>query len=238
MSAGNIKEFVCTTSQEWVTAVVDRIERELNSALAARNCATLMLSGGSTPSPIYQALSERALDWANIKIALVDERWVPLDHAGSNEALLRQNMLINNAAEAQYQPIQQPGDTPFDADWSAHFNGMAPFDVVVLGMGPDGHTASLFPHAEGLEHALTTEQWVAPIKAIQSEVTGELVYRITMTRHALANAGVNIMLFKGAAKKAVFDACKEGEDSYDKPVRVLWQAGMPPLEVYLLDEIG
>ncbi len=237
MSVQNeLKEYVLATSDQWVQSVVDRISGELKTALADRGQATLMLSGGSTPSPIYQALSQVDIDWANVRIALVDERWVPLDHAGSNEALLRKNMLINKASVAQYQPIQQPAANPFEPEWSRHFDGMAPFDVVVLGMGPDGHTASLFPHAKGLDHALTTTDWVAPIEAIQSSVTGELVQRITMTRHALANAGVNIMLLKGEDKKAVFDECQIDGPIEDKPVRTLWQAGMPPLELYLLSE--
>lgn len=222
----------------WVEQTVARIVGVLQQAISDNGRASLMLSGGSTPAPIYQALSRTDLDWSCVTIGLVDERWVPLDHAGSNEALLRKNMLINNAAAAIYAPIQQPGSSPFTPVWDEHFNAIAPFDVIVLGMGPDGHTASLFPHAAGLEHALTTSHWVAPIEAIQSAVTGDLTMRITLTKYALSQSSLNIMLLKGDDKKAVFDQCQVDDVVADKPVRCLWQANMPPLELYLLTDKG
>ena len=132
-----------------------RVADQLRDALQRRPRATLLLSGGRTPIPMWQALSRQALPWSRVDVSLVDERWVPMDDPSSNGGLLQQHLLQHEAAAACWHPLSLPGIasglTPGDgADaLEAQLRTLIwPADVVVLGMGADGHTASLFSAAD------------------------------------------------------------------------------------------
>ncbi|MCH2548141.1 MAG: 6-phosphogluconolactonase, partial [Alphaproteobacteria bacterium] len=128
----------------------------LRAGIAERGTASMVVSGGSTPKPFFEALAKEKLDWENIYITLADERWVDGDHPDSNEALVRECFPDN----ARIVVLKSHADTPhagYSQSDAQLDNIPRPFDVVILGMGDDGHTASFFPHSEGLNEALNPE---------------------------------------------------------------------------------
>lgn len=136
------------TSARLVNDLADLIAANLSTSLRKRNAASLVVSGGSTPAPLFDALSTRELDWSRVTVTLADERWVPADHKDSNEALVRNRLLVGNAASAAFVSLYEPGCSPIEAQSvvAQRLGSMPlPFDVVLLGMGNDGHTASFSP---------------------------------------------------------------------------------------------
>lgn len=189
----------------------------LQAAVRKYGSATYFGSGGSTPGPAYMALSEMDLPWADITIGLVDERWVPLEHEASNEALLRRTLQRNKAAIAPLVPMVTDASLdPFVAAPDVA-KAYAPIttrpDVVVLGMGPDAHALSWFAGARGLAVALDPNEAspVAAIEAIKSDVTGDNLLRMTLTYTALERAEHVIMLLTGDDKRRIFEMA--GEDT-------------------------
>lgn len=135
---------------------VDIID-QLDLAIVERGCGSLVLSGGSTPAPLYEVLSHKMMSWEMVWVALSDERWVPVDDPESNEGMAARRLLVHEAARSKFVGLKTPGATPEDG-WQACEARLAqipqPFDVVVLGMGNDGHMASLFPGAPELPAAM------------------------------------------------------------------------------------
>ena len=216
-------------------ALRQEIVARLEAALEGRGHATLLLSGGSTPAPLYRALSGQPLDWAAIEVALVDERWVDSDHPASNERLLRQTLLADRAAAARLTGMKNNHSTPFTGEAAcnqAYAALRTPFDLALLGMGPDGHTASLFPGARGLEAALDRQLHCAAIQAVQTNVTGEHVERMTMTPWGLLQSRCLMLLITGDEKLRVYrQALREGADSL-LPIGILLDQPEVPVEVY------
>lgn len=137
-----------------------QVAQILRAALAERVQATLAVSGGETPKAMFRHLSQQALDWSRVTICLADERWLPTDSPHSNETLVRQHLLINAAAEATLLPVWQD-HLMLSSGVQRYAQQLAqlpaPIDVLILGMGADGHTASLFPGMPGLAQALTAD---------------------------------------------------------------------------------
>ena len=149
---------------------------ELTEALEQRGEATsLLLSGGSTPLPLYRELADSDLDWQRVNVALVDERWVATDNEASNEYLIRQKLLTGHArlnARFHRHEKQVSDRNQWRCRKRSEYRDLPlpqPYDICLLGMGPDGHTASLFPGSIGLEAALRREVHCAPIEAQASE---------------------------------------------------------------------
>lgn len=207
-----IKQRIFESKETLYEALQMDISRDLIDACEAHDEALFLASGGSSPSPVYRALSTEELPWPHISVALVDERWVDIKHKGSNEALLNHNLLQNAAVDATAYGMKNSGATAKQG-WQAceeHYAAL-PWKgaVALLGMGPDGHTASLFPEAEGLDHALTTSNYVAPLMAKQSVVTGELTERMTLTLTALTKCKTLYLLITGEEKLQVFKRALE-----------------------------
>ena len=163
-----VTEHKFSDREQMLDALYDAMVVDLEQALDAQAQATLLLSGGSTPAPLYRRLANAPLDWARIDVALVDERWVAADDEASNERLLRETLLTGNAAKARFTGMKNEALSPFDgaAECNARYAALpAPGTICLLGMGADGHTASLFPNAEGLEAALASQQHCAAIRA-------------------------------------------------------------------------
>lgn len=232
-----VKQFLFEDRDSLFNALALACERHLEKALNDKGEASFMVSGGSTPAPLYQTLSESDLDWSKIHVALVDERWVDKEHEASNEALIERTLLINNAAKATFTGMKTTSETALDGCAETEQNYLAipkPFTVSILGMGNDGHTASLFPHAQGLADALAEDntQLTAAITAQQSEVTGPNTERLTLTLNGLLNSKRLIVLLTGEEKLAVFkQALTEGAVE-DMPVRSILRQNKVPVELY------
>ncbi len=134
-------------------ALAESVAEDLRAAALERGQATLVLSGGTTPELFLDALSRQLVPWSQVTITLTDERWVAVDDAASNENLIRTRLLVGDAAEARLVPLKTAAATPEEGAAEAESRLAAlprPFDVVVLGMGEDGHIASLFPNHPAL----------------------------------------------------------------------------------------
>jgi len=196
----------------------------LSAAIQDHGSASLAVSGGSTPKALYEQLSLSPLDWSKVTIVLVDERWVEPKEPGSNESFIDQTLMQNAAAKARFIGLKTNGETPQDGleEAKTRLSGLSlPFDVVILGMGPDGHTASWFPHAHGLDNALDGTGLLSAIEAKQSDVTGPHTHRITLSRKAIMDARAMVLMISGSEKRQVWDTACQAGDRSDMPVRAL-----------------
>jgi 6-phosphogluconolactonase len=202
------------------SALASRVATTLADAIAARGRATLAVSGGSTPKRFFAELSDRAIDWDKVTITLVDERMVPAGHDRSNHGLVNRHLLRERAAAARFVPLYTAAD---NADLAAEaaakrIDGLAlPFDVVVLGMGTDGHTASFFPGGSTLE-TVTDPACAHSVMAIEAPGAGEP--RLTLTLPKIVEAGLSVLHIEGTEKKAVLGkALEPGGDRRDAGAR-------------------
>lgn len=215
------------TPDDAAIALADAVATHLAERLLIAPRASLVVSGGSTPLPFFKALREKPLDWARIDVLLADERWVPEDDDASNTRLVRENLLQGPASEARYLSIKQPGETPVDglgAVEAALAELHLPLDVLILGMGNDGHTASLFPDAPELDEALDTDS-----AAIVFPMTppSQPQQRITLTLRALSQAGFTALHLKGDDKlKTLQAACSDIEQVKEMPIRAFLKPGL------------
>jgi 6-phosphogluconolactonase len=159
------------------------------------------------------------------------------DHSASNEALVKRSLLINNAKAAEFIGMKTSAITALagQAETEANYRRLPqPFSLAIVGMGPDGHTASLFPHAKGLAQAIQTdnENLTAAIKATQSEVTGPNTERLTLTLSALMKTDRLVILFTGEDKLTVFNAAQKPGSIEDMPIRALLHQEQVPVELY------
>ncbi|MEN9699633.1 MAG: 6-phosphogluconolactonase [Bacteroidota bacterium] len=137
-------------------ALAQQLHSDLKKALLTKGKASLLLSGGTTPSGVYELLSKQALDWQHVTVGLVDERFVDQSSPFSNETLIRKSLLQNNAALATLVPmVYEPSNEQLNlAQTNAAYQAFRNADACLLGMGPDGHTASLFPNDPATDLAL------------------------------------------------------------------------------------
>ncbi len=215
--------------------LADRIRDDLSRALLERGTAVLAVSGGSTPAALYKRLSGADIDWTRVTIVLVDERWVDFDAPGSNARFIHDTLLQGPAAKARFIGLKTPAETPLDAqeEVEARLADVGAPAVVVLGLGADGHTASWFPRAQGLDLALSRNgRRVAAVQAAQTDVTGPHVLRMTLTLGAIAPAGRIVLMIAGAGKREAFERALKDGPVADQPVRALLRAGGLPLEVH------
>ncbi len=195
----------------------------LSRSIAKDGQASLMLSGGSSPGRMFSLLSEESLDWSRVTVGLVDERWVAPDHPESNEKGVRDKLLKGPATAARFIPMKTEDANPADAvsnRTAAYAPFLSPASCILLGMGPDGHTASWFPGAKGLEAALYPESGasIAAIDAGNTPVAGEFYHRMTLTADPVCNAEAAILLIFGEDKRIVLEQSLKG-DVRQYPVR-------------------
>lgn len=213
-------------------ALAEKVASALSESIAARGSATLAVSGGSTPKAFFEALSQKSLDWSQVSVTLVDERFVPADNPRSNHLLVATHLLKNHAAEADFVPLYQP-EADIEAAAAAATNAISdmgtPLDVVILGMGADGHTASFFPGGDNLEDALDLD---LPPRVLTMEAAGAGEPRLTLSFSSMADAGLLIVHIEGAEKKAVLDKALSGTDEAEMPIRAVLQRAETDVEIY------
>jgi len=211
----NIVEYA--DREQLALQVADAVASDLEAALLTHEVASLAVPGGTTPGPIFDVLSGVAhLDWARVKVMLTDERWVPEDSPRSNTALVRKRLMTGAAAAGEFVPFHGPG--AIDDEISARSAGLMPLlpiSVMVLGMGDDMHTASLFPGAPGLDAALAPDASALCVL----EPSDQPEQRVSLAGHILAGALSKHLIITGAAKRAALEAA-QGLSPQEAPIKI------------------
>ena len=186
--------------------LADLLASELRTALSMNDTASLAVPGGTTPGPIFDSLCGVDLDWDRVRVMLTDERWLPEDSERSNTRLLRQRLLTDRAAKAVYVPLYADASTPEDKldDLSQTVAEALPLSVALLGMGTDMHTASIFPGADRLEHALHGDDLLVAMRA-----PGAPEPRITLSAKVLQDAMRCHIVITGSEKRAALERARD-----------------------------
>ncbi|MEO0946379.1 MAG: 6-phosphogluconolactonase [Pseudomonadota bacterium] len=182
--------------------LASKIAGEIEAALLHQDIVSVAVPGGTTPGPVFDELSAADLDWSRVRILLSDERRVPADHARSNERLLRERLFVSRAAAASFVrlvPEKEDMSTVVEA-----LKPLLPLNVLLLGMGADMHTASLFPSAAHLSAALDPQ--AAPVMMV--DASEGLEPRITLTAPALAGALAVHVVITGDEKRAALEKAR------------------------------
>jgi len=212
-------------------ALADQVAERLNAAIAARGLASLVVSGGKTPMKLFELLREEPLDWSRVCIALADERWVSTTDAASNEKLVRDVLLKGPAAAARFHGLKNGAPTPdvgAVSAWETFARVPRPFDALLLGMGDDGHTASLFPGSPNLPSALNP---AAVAGCIGMWAPAPPQPRLSLNLSALLDSRRVVVLINGAGKWRTYVAASSPGPLQDMPVRALLRQTRTPVEV-------
>ncbi len=212
-------------------ALANSVADSLRDALSQRGHASLVVSGGRTPTALFHALSAQSLDWAQVSVIPADERWVDENDSQSNARMIRQELLRDRAAPAQLHSLKQAAATPEDGMDACNrmLSQIAlPLDVVILGMGLDGHTASLFPDAPELPQALAS-----PASCHALRPASQPTARISLTPAVLNTANRQVLHIEGDEKRIVLEAAMAQPQPLLYPIAMAL-TGKPstPLEVY------
>jgi 6-phosphogluconolactonase len=226
----SLHEFRNDDQWSWAAAVA--IAAALRRDLIGQPRARLLVSGGTTPAPVFHALSQAPLEWDRVDVALVDERWLPPGDANSNARLVREHLLHSHASAARFEPLALPGAGIDEAVSAANLQARQAPGVVVLGMGDDGHTASLFPRMRGLADALASNDAYVPVDAGGCPGAGPWPKRISLTPAGLAPAHTRLLLLRGTAKRTLFEQALAGDDMRELPVRMAFLTPGAALQVY------
>ncbi|MCT6871044.1 MAG: 6-phosphogluconolactonase [Bartonella sp.] len=232
MSLMDTNQLNFDTPAALASALADRVAAELSVAVVERKQAVMAVSGGKTPELFFHYLAKADIDWKNILITLVDERFVPVTDERSNERLVRSTLLQNFASKARFYGLYHPSITAELGAFSAasRINGLPqPFDVVVLGMGSDGHTASFFPGGDRLKQAIDPHcrALVLPIHA-----KGLTEARLTLTLPIIAQSRFIALHLEGREKLEVFEQALQDGPEKELPIRAVLRHSLHPIQVY------
>lgn len=224
----------CANADALADAVAARVEQALARALAERATASLVVSGGSTPRLYFPRIAACALDWRRVAVTLADDRWVDAADDASNEKLVRDFLLQGPAAGARFVGLKTAAATPH-AGAGAAAAGLAalahPYDAVILGMGDDGHIASLFPTAPELGAGLDPASTTRCIGVTQPAYARPPVARISMTLAELLDARLVVLAIQGESKRAALEAALAHGDAMRAPVAALAARAGDRLEI-------
>jgi len=220
-------------------AMAHDVAERLRQAIAQRGQAHLCVSGGKSPVALMKALSRQPLDWSRVQISLADERCVPTVHPDSNAALVREHLLQNRAAQARFVPMVTQAAEPLPtaqvlADQADQaMRALGPADVLILGMGADGHTASIFPGMAQWEQALDAQSSRACLPVQADCVPAQVPHaRITQTLAQLLRARHIVLPISGADKIDVLKrACGTAQLLY--PISHVLHQTQAPVAVWM-----
>jgi 6-phosphogluconolactonase len=209
-------------------ALATHVATRLSAAIDDNGTATLVVSGGRSPVAFFQSLATQPLDWSRVVVSLADERFVPTEHADSNAGLLQRHLLQGPAAKARFVGLYNVAASLEEAAQVADrtLAELPPIDVLILGMGDDGHTASLFPNSPNLTEALSLESERLCLPMLAPSVPHQ---RLTMTRRLLASARLPILSVSGQAKLDTLRTALASDDIAQMPVRAFLDSS---LEIY------
>jgi 6-phosphogluconolactonase len=221
-------------AREMFATLANEIVAHLKSAVESRGRASLVVSGGTTPETLFADLSEREAPWDKVWITLSDERWIPPSEDGSNEKMVRAKLLRGKAAAAHFVSLKtddakpQGGQTVIEARIAAM---PRPFDVLLVGMGDDGHIASLYPDSPELKTILDTNK-PALVHAVHAQSAAATGDRMTLTLRAILESKWIVILIKGDEKMKTYKLAKNGSDVSKMPVRALMEQSSVAVETF------
>jgi len=201
-------------------AAADAVAAQLSSGLKARGRASLVATGGRSPGPVYDRLKAADLDWAHVAVTLSDERHVDVESPDANVRQLRERLFVGPAAQARYLPLTDYAEPALRA--------LMPFDAVLLGMGEDGHIASLIPGSPVMADAMDPHG-AALVAESPAGFGTPPVARITLTLAALLQSRAIFLLIAGEAKRQVVVDALAG---FDLPVRAILTQDRAPVRVF------
>ena len=214
--------------------LADDVAHRLRNAIASRGHASLSVGGGRFPKPFLQLLAKKKLRWDKVWVALGDERWVDASHEASNERLVRENLLQGDAAQARFVGLKTDHREPADGLGELeHRLDELPerFDVTVVGMGEDGHTASLFPSALPAELAQGLHPRAGENIAVLNPTVSD-VPRVSLTLPRLTASHWLVIAAPGEGKLRTLEEAVAGHDVYEMPVRALFTQQDVPVEFW------
>ncbi|WP_341501161.1 6-phosphogluconolactonase [Gallaecimonas sp. GXIMD4217] len=214
-------------------ALATRIAEQLQAAIDSRGKASLVVSGGRTPIGLFEKLRKARIQWGDVYITLADERWVDVSDDASNEKLVKAHLLKDAAAAAHFRGLKTPHaraeeGVAMASDWLS--NLPSPFDVVVLGMGNDGHTASLFPCSAELAEGLDPAN---PARLLAVQPTTAPHQRISLTLPAILNSRQIYLHLQGPEKAQVLAEAASSDDVTAMPIRAVLAQKGTPVDIYL-----
>jgi 6-phosphogluconolactonase len=225
-------EHVFSSQEALIEALSQSILENLQKAIDEKGKASLMVSGGSTPKPLFEKLRKAVFAWDKVTIGLCDERWIDVSKEESNEHFVKKHLLQEEAAKAHFVGMYCEDTDIYTAQkiCSQKIKEMLfPFDVLILGMGSDAHTASLFPDNIKLEEAfdLKNQNFCIAIEPATAPYT-----RMSLTRWAILGAKHIYIHFEGKEKIAVYEEAIGGDDIYTMPIRSVLNQEIKEIEVY------
>ena len=207
-------------------AAATAVQAALSAAIAERGAAVLVATGGRSPAPVYDLLAQAPLDWGSVTVTLSDDRVVAPTSPDSNERLVRDRLLVAKAASARFTPLSFDVANVREAALRAEpeVKALAPYDVMLLGMGEDGHVASLIPGSPVMDEGINPagERFCLGVPA---GVGSPPVARVTMTMPALLQARLTLVLISGETKREII------ENGGGLPVHLLLEQAKAPVRV-------
>lgn len=220
----------------WIEAVAAEMAQVLNDDIQSGGRARMLLSGGGTPAPVYQALAELEVQWDRVEVSLVDERWLSPTDRDSNAWLVREH-LLKRAESAHFDPLVRVGKPLPECVYAANLQAQhsQPPSLAVLGMGNDGHTASLFPASRDLARALESTLPYAALDATGCPGANQWPLRITLTPHGLRRCRQRLLLLRGKQKLEVLKQALESNNAQLYPILNAIDLPGHPLRIHWCD---
>ncbi len=211
-----------------------RVAGHLETDISLHGRATAVVSGGRTPIGFFQQLAKQDIAWDRVSITLADERWVDASHSDSNERLVRENLLIHRATDASFISLKNKAMSAQEGqkELATRLKQVGKFSAVVLGMGNDGHTASLFPGMTNLVSGLDMESGLDCLATSPDTAPHE---RITLTLPRLLRSTIIFLHLTGTSKLQMLEEVLEGRDIYEFPIRSVLQQKVTDLEIFYCD---